>query len=275
MRYSIENLQNARSLLFVPGNRSDRFPKAVASGADCVILDLEDSVGPPHKAAALDNTKRWLADGGLGVVRINGTGTPWHDDDLTALRGRCPVLLPKANSPEQVATVIDQLGPHTPVIVLIETAAGILNARDICSVPGVVRALFGNHDLARELSIDAASWIALAPARAHVVIASAAAGLVPPIDGPTAALTDRHVIDADSHHAAELGYTAKSCVHPKQVPVVNKIFSPSDDEIRWAKEVISAAGDGSATALNNQIIGKPVVDRARRLLARTGIATPV
>ncbi|AEW99831.1 HpcH/HpaI aldolase/citrate lyase family protein [Streptantibioticus cattleyicolor] len=260
----------ARSFLFVPGHRPDRFPKAEASGADVVVLDLEDAVGPEAKAAARENVSRWLTPGKAAVVRVNGADTPWHRRDVASLAGRqCAVMVPKVTRPDEVTQVIRELAPGSCVMPLLETAAGILGAREVCRVPGVVRAVFGNADLARELGIDMGDRAALAFARSAIVLASAACGLVPPVDGVTASLSDEGALLADAEHAAALGFTAKLCVHPCQVPTVTAVFSPSTEELRWARQVVAAAaGDGSVAAADGQIIGKPIVDRARRLLAR-------
>ena len=265
------SLTKARSWLFVPGHRPDRFMKAKTSGADYVVLDLEDSVGPDRKSLARENIDRWLAADGTGVVRINGTGSPWHNDDLAMINGRCPVMLPKAERAENVAGVVDGLGSDPRVLVILETALGIFNAREVCAVSGVIRAVFGNADLSTELGVDLGNHAALAHARSQVVLASAAAGVVPPIDGATAGLTDEEATSIDSSHALALGFTGKSCLHPRQVPVVNAAFSLSEDEIEWAKRIVAAAGDGSIGAMNSKIVGKPIFDRARRLLARAGL----
>jgi len=148
------HLARARSLLFVPGNRPDRFAKAAGSGADGIVLDIEDAVAPALKSDARDNIGRWLANGGTGVVRINDQSTPWYDDDVAMLAPwPCAVMLPKVTAPDQVQEVLGRLAPGSCVLPLIETAAAALEARVICSVPGVARAVFGNADLGRELGV--------------------------------------------------------------------------------------------------------------------------
>jgi citrate lyase subunit beta/citryl-CoA lyase len=258
-----------RTLLAVPGHRSDRFAKAENSGADAILLDIEDAVGPDVKDDARVNIDKWLADGGSGLVRINGVGTPWHDQDVAMLAGReCAVLLPKASTPEQVATVIEQIGGQATVMVLLETSTGILDARAVCAVPGVVRAMFGNVDLATELGIDHADNQALAFARSQVVLASLAAGIAAPIDGLTTVIQDDDTLTDDVRHAIALGYTGKLCVHPRQVPIANALFSPSSEQLNWARAVVAASDSSSVTVVNGQLVAKPVIAHARRLLAR-------
>ncbi|MEU6644011.1 CoA ester lyase [Saccharomonospora sp. NPDC046836] len=272
-----DTLSNARSLLFVPGHRPERFAKAVASGADGIVLDLEDAVGPDLKDIARANVRRWFAEGHSGVVRVNGTDSPWYESDIAALR-ESPgvVMLPKVTRPEQVERLLAEL-PGSQVMPLLETSAGILGARDICGAPGILRAVFGNADLARELGIDPADRAAHVSARSEIVLASAACGLPAPIDGVTVAVTDQRTLAADAEHAVSLGFTGKLCLHPRQVPTVNAAFSPSADQLRWAREVIVAAEqhNGSVTLLDGQVVGTPVIERARRILSKLPAVTPV
>ncbi|WP_236790591.1 CoA ester lyase [Amycolatopsis sp. GM8] len=262
------SLAHARSLLFVPGHRPDRFAKAARSGADGIVLDIEDAVAPDSKTAARENIGRWLASGGTGVIRLNGYGTPWYDEDLAMLREhRCAVMLPKATSPGEVTGLLDELPPGSAVLPLLETSAGILNAGQVCAAPGVVRAVFGNADLAREIGIDLADRVALAYARSQIVLASASNGIPAPIDGVTIALTDLDLLAADAEHAVNFGFGGKLCLHPRQVPGVNAAFSPTPEEVRWAREILAASGNGSVTAHDGKVVGKPIVDRARRVLA--------
>lgn len=260
---------NARSLLVVPGHRQDRFDKALKSGADVIMLDLEDAVGPDLKTVARKNIDDWLGDGGQGIVRINGMDSPWYEEDIAMLAGRqCAVMLPKVPSAEHITCLLERLVSGSCVVPALETAAGILAAEKICAVPGVVRVVLGNADLASELGIHHADWSAFQYARSHMVLASAVCGVAPPLDGVTASINDLTALTMDARRGAELGFGGKACLHPRQVPVVNEVFSPSVEDSNWARDVVSAAGDGSVAVLNGQVIGKPVVDRARWLLSR-------
>lgn len=264
-------IASARTLLFVPGDRPDRFAKAVASGADEIVLDLEDAVGPEAKPAAREHVRAWLAGGGTGLVRLNGIGSPWHEADVAALAARpCGVLLSKVTSAAQVAGVLRQLPDGSYVLPVLESAAGVLDARAICGARGVVRAVFGNGDLAAELGVDHADRAALCHARSAVVLASAAAGVAPPLDGVTTAIDDDAVVASDARHAAALGFTGKVCVHPRQVAVVDAVFTPSAERVRWARQVLATAGDGAARRIDGHLVDRPVVARARQLLTRLG-----
>ncbi|USX53946.1 CoA ester lyase [Lentzea sp. HUAS12] len=252
---------NGRSFLFVPGDRPDRFAKALASGADAVILDLEDAVAPEHKTRAREHVRAWLASGNRAIVRINAAGTPWHRDDVEATRHSASALMvPKAETPADL-----DLG--VPTIPLIETAAGVLNAATLCKADTALRPAFGSIDLATQLGVDHHSHLALRHARSTVVLASAAAGRGGPIDGVTTALDSPDVLAADLDHALALGFTAKLCVHPRQVAAVNRAFVPSRAQLRWARAVIVASADGSAAAHDGQMVDLPLVSRARALLA--------
>jgi citrate lyase subunit beta/citryl-CoA lyase len=269
MTVTAESFAHARSLLVVPGHRPDRFAKAVASGADAVMLDLEDAVCTKYKVEARGNIDRWLAGGSTGIVRVNGIGTLWHEEDVAMLAGRrCAVMLPKTTDPDEVAGITARLGAGSWVVPAIETAAGVLAAHRICAAPEVSRIVFGNADLATDLGVDLADREALAHARCQLVLVSAAAGIAPPMDGVTAAVTDIELLTADARHALALGFSGKACLHPRQVAVVNTVFSPTADELDWARGVLAAAGDGSVSLHDDQVIGKPVIDRARLLLAR-------
>ncbi|WP_156758571.1 HpcH/HpaI aldolase/citrate lyase family protein [Actinokineospora pegani] len=255
------DLVSARSFLFVPGDRPERFDKAAASGADVVVIDLEDAVAPEDKPAARENARQWLAAGGQAVVRVNALGTEWHDDDLAAARGARAVMVPKAER---------DLPAGVPVIALVETARGVRDVDAVCAAPGVVRLAFGSVDLATQLGVDHRDHDALRHARSTLVLAAAAAGLPGPVDGATTDLRSAEVLDADLRHAAALGFTAKLCVHPNQVAAVNTGLAPSAEELAWARGLLAAVADGAVARYDGQMVDRPVLERARALLARAG-----
>ncbi|MER5953791.1 CoA ester lyase [Streptomyces sp. NPDC001893] len=254
-------LAAARTLLFVPGHRPDRFEKAAAAGADAVIIDLEDAVAPDDKDAARRHTADRLARGRDVVVRINAPGTPWWDADLDLVTAfGCPVMLPKAEDPDVIARIAEVCA----VIPLVETAAGIERALDVCCAPGVVRAAFGSVDLATELGVRHDDTLALAYARSRLVMACAAAGVAPPLDGVTTALDDADALAQDIRHARRLGFGGKLCIHPRQLQAVAEGLAPSDEELAWARKVL-AVGE-AVSAVGGVMVDKPVQERARRLL---------
>jgi citrate lyase subunit beta/citryl-CoA lyase len=265
-------VRSARSLLFVPGNRPERFGKAVAAHADIVILDLEDAVAAEDKAAARAHASEWFAAGNPGMVRINAADTRWHAEDLELIREhRVPVMVAKAESSEQLQRVT-AAAPGVPVVPLIETAAAVLAVMSLGAVPGVVRMAFGSIDLANQIGVDPDDREALLLHRSMLVLGSAAAGLPAPIDGVTTTFTDTAAVANDFAYAKRLGMGAKLCIHPAQIAAVHAAAAPSDTEVTWARKIVESVGAsdgsaGSAAAVDGQMIDVPVVERARRILA--------
>lgn len=260
----------------MPGSSPGRFEKAQASAADAVVIDLEDAVAPEGKAEAREHARAWLAAGSAAVVRINGSDTPWHDEDVAmAAEHGCPVMLPKSERGEQVAELGDRLGAGAGLVPLIETAAGVSNAERICRAAGVIRCAFGSVDFATQLGVDHEDHEALRFARSQLVLASHAVGVAAPLDGVTTAVRDADRLAEDCAHARSLGMTGKLCIHPCQVPDVVSAFTPTDEQLEWARRVLWASGAGGAvTVLDGALIDKPVVDRARAVLARVGETGP-
>ena len=258
-----------RSYLFVPGDRPERIAKARASGADAVIVDLEDAVAPAGKVAARDAVAAALDAAQPVVLRINGADTAWFADDarLAAHPGVAAVMLPKAASPDQVAA-LRAASDGRPVLALVESAAGMAGAAALAATAGVARLVFGSIDFQLDLDI-ADDDLALLAFRSQLVLASRLADLPAPVDGVTTALDDASRIEAEARRARSLGFGAKLCIHPKQVSIVNDAFSPSAAELAWAQRVVDAASaaGGAAVAVDGKMVDAPVLARARRLLA--------
>jgi citrate lyase subunit beta/citryl-CoA lyase len=266
------DIAGARTFLFVPGDRPARFAKAAASGADVVVLDLEDAVSPDRKGQARECVRAWLDGRHPSVVRVNAEGTPWHVGDIAMISGHPDavpaVMVPKAEDPERLETLSRALPARTRIIPLIETGAGIARAVPLCAVAQVVRPAFGSVDLAAQLGIDHRSHDALRYPRSALVLAAAAAGCAGPVDGVTTSLTDESCLRADLEHAISLGFTGKLCIHPRQIAMANQRLTPSAADIERARRVVAAARDGSATMLDGQMIDRPVLARAQAVLAR-------
>jgi citrate lyase subunit beta/citryl-CoA lyase len=258
-----------RSYLFVPGDRPERIAKAHASGADAVIVDLEDAVAPDNKAAARDAVAAALDAAHPMVLRINGADTEWFADDarLAAHPGVAAVMLPKAAAVEPIVQLRTASGGK-PVLALVESAAGMANVEAIAQARGVARLVFGSIDFQLDLDI-ADDDVALLAFRSQLVLASRVANLPAPVDGVTTALDDAARIEAEARRARSLGFGAKLCIHPKQVAIVNAAFSPSAAELQWAQRVVgaAAAAGGAAVAVDGKMVDAPVLARARRLLA--------
>lgn len=266
-----------RSYLFVPGDRPERFAKALASGSDAVVLDLEDAVAPAGKPGARAGVASMLARSAeleRIVVRINDASTPWFEDDLAMLReARAPaVMLPKAERPDTVAALRSAC-PTLAVLPLIETAQGVLAAEALAAAPGVQRLVFGTLDFALDMDLQGplAATLGLDFAAARLALASRAAGLPPPVAGVTVDLDDDDALRADLDRARAHGFGAKLCIHPRQIAPVHALFAPSADELSWAQRVLAAADAAGAAAvqLDGRMIDKPVIERARRVVQRS------
>lgn len=256
----------ARSLLFVPGDRPERFDKAVASGADAVIVDLEDAVASPAKIDARRAVAAWLDAGRPVIVRINAADTEWFEADLDLCRhpGVAAILLPKARAGATLSRVV----AVRPTIALVESAQGILDMPMIAATEGVVRLAFGAIDLALDLDTDAPD-AAFAPLRLQMAIASRAAGLGGPIDGVTTDFRDPAIIASDARAARAIGFTGKLCIHPAQIAPLHAALRATDAQLARATAIVeaNAASGGAAVSLNGQMIDRPIVERAIRVLA--------
>ena len=254
-----------RSYLFVPGNRPERFDKALASGADAVIVDLEDAVPTEQKNAARALVSAWLNAARPVVVRINAADTPWFADDVALCRseGVAAVMLAKSERVADLAAI----GHDLPLIPLIESAVGFDNLRAIAVAPNVQRLAFGAIDFQLDLNMRA-TFDELLYFRSQLVLGSKLANLAAPIDSPSTVIDNVVEVEADAQRARRLGFGAKLCIHPKQVDAVNRSFAPSAAEVAWAERVIAAAAasQGAAVALDGKMIDKPVILRAQAIL---------
>ncbi len=256
-------------LLFVPGDRPERFAKAVASGADAAILDIEDAVAADRKGVARDAVRAALQGGLRAYVRINPAGTPDGREDLTMLAGLTTlgVLLPKAGGPHDVDVVRHAL-PDANVVALIESVEGLRHADAIAAAPGVRALAFGAFDMCAELGARPVPDV-LAPLRSHVVVAARSAG-VAAIDTPYLALEDEEGLVADARRSLDFGFDGKLLVHPKQAAPVRAIFTPSAEDVERARAIMRAAKLGGVAVIDGAMVDAPVFAAARRVLARAG-----
>jgi citrate lyase subunit beta / citryl-CoA lyase len=263
-----------RSYLFAPGHKEKLLRRVFEAAADAVILDLEDAVPPAAKQQAREMVAEVLARRSAWV-RINAVRSEDAAADLDAVADRAAgIRIPKVESPEDVDWVVHR-APGRPLICAIESARGVLAAREIALVPGVRHLSLGGVDLRRDLGAGEGSLQTLY-ARSHLVVASVAAGLEPPIDGVFARLDDDHGLREQAEFARSLGFFGKSAIHPRQVDIINEVFTPSAEQLAWARSVVDAfeAAGGEAVKLpDGEFVDLPVADRARRVL-RTGRLRP-
>ncbi len=265
---------DARGLLaplFVPADRPERFAKAAASGADAIIVDLEDAVAAGAKAGARAELADAIPAGKPVVMRVNAADTPWHDDDVSFV-ARHPglgLMLPKAEDPAIVARLAARIGPGRTFVMLVESALGIHRAAEIARVPGVTQMAFGPADFCNDIGCDHDSD-ALLLARSSLVLASRIGDLAAPLDGPCFDFRDPAPTAAEARHARALGFGGKLSIHPAQVAWVRAAFRPTGAEAEWARKVLAAGPAGGATAVDGIMVDAPVLARARRILDRMG-----
>ena len=268
----------ARSFLFVPATRSERFAKALASGSGAVILDLEDAVPAEQKAAAraeLGQRLPGLQQEELArlLVRINAADTQWYAQDLEAAArwvalGLAGIVVPKAEA-DSVRHAAAALGSQAALVPLVESLAGLDAVDALARAPQVVRLAFGHLDFQLDLGmrcgVDEAE---LAPLRDALVAASRRAHLPAPIDGVTTDTGNEQRLLADAQRARAFGFGAKLCIHPAQVAAVNATFAPSGAELEWARRVLDEAKthEGRAFSLDGRMVDLPVIRLAQRTL---------
>lgn len=265
-----------KSLLFVPGSRPERFDKAAASGADTIIIDLEDAVLPDAKAQARAAALGWLAHRGevKAGIRINSPRTADGCADIAALAasGSSPdfVMVPKAETGVDLEIVSEALEQGAPLIAVIESGRGLRRAFDIAkqSRAGV---LFGGADYSASLGADLSNWDAMIVARGTIAGACGAAG-VPAYDVPYLDVKDPDGLAASTRQAKAMGFAGRACIHPNQVGAVNAAFAPTPEEVVEARAIIKTFEDsqGGAALHNGKLIDRPIILAAQRTLAKAG-----
>lgn len=258
-----------RSYLFVPGNRPERFDKARAAGADAVILDLEDAVQPDEKPVARAAVLEAADPARPAWVRINGSDTGWFADDVAALAGHpgvAGIVLPKAESQEQVSAVLARAHAALTVLPIVETARGFANLAALCAATRVGRIVFGTLDFQVDLGIDG-DGEELHFFRSQLVLASRLANIGAPVDGVSTSITDLDGIEADARRGRRFGFGGKLCIHPKQIEAVHRAYAWTEAEQAWAARVLEAVDTsrGAAVAVDGKMVDLPVILKARRI----------
>jgi citrate lyase subunit beta/citryl-CoA lyase len=281
--------------MFVPGNRDRFIQKAKTSAADAVLFDLEDGVLPAEKAQARKDVARTLGEDWVGparFVRVNAMTTPWLDDDLEGIvvKGLEGICLTKVNEPQDIVITCEKLvrlekargiAPGTVrILAAIESAIGLINAFAIGKAdPRVMGLIFGAEDYALDLGLstkrveEAAELIY---ARSAIVNAATAARVLS-VDGVFPDLNNAEGLTRDVVQARRLGFTSKSTFNPRQIDEINREFSPTAEELEYARKIAAGfkeaelKGDASV-AVGGQLVDRPIVLRALRLLEQVGEA---
>ncbi|TKV57281.1 CoA ester lyase [Nakamurella flava] len=270
----------ARTLLFVPGDRPALFAKALTSGVDAIVLDLEDAVAFDAKPAARDavgeflrSRSREIPTGPQVWVRVNAVGSDEGFRDVAALADVLThVRVPKVETPDQIDALAGELPHLVATLPAIESAAGLLAAPQIARHPLVTRLGLGGVDLCRDLGC-ADTALGLALPRATLVVASRAAGLPGPVNSVWTRLDDADGLVAHAQAAKDLGFAGQSLLSPRQLSPVRSVFGVSEDERAWATEVLAAftaAGEAATRTPSGHFVDLPVAQRAQRLLAEVG-----
>lgn len=273
------SLRAPRSLLAVPASRADLLASARRRPADALMVDLEDGVAPNDKATAREQLVRFLGESVHDdhaprvLVRVNEPLTADGSIDLELLarldeQHRAlihAVIVPKSDRPTIAAAASRT---QLPLAGLIETAAGVEDAADVARVPGVMGLIFGSVDYLADVSqhggwhLSDLSWVQ------HRIVNAAAAGGGWALAGPSTRIGDDSALSADIAAQVAAGFAGKLCIHPDQLDPVNEGFSPRADDLAWAHRVLEATGgvDNGAVKVDGQMIDKPLIEHARRLV---------
>lgn len=266
-----------RTYLFVPGSRPERFEKALASGADSIIIDLEDAVAPQDKERARELVSHWLHDATTQVcIRINASDTSWYNGDVEAFANHANVaalVVPKADSVQSLREIQRRGRDGLALIPIIESASGLASLQEIASSGTVQRLMFGTIDLQVDLGTDLGDED-LNSLRLQFSVASKVGGIGSPVDGVTTVLDDAEVLRRAALNAKRYGFGGKLCIHPRQIESVHQGLAPSVEECDWARRILAAAetSAGEATVLDGKMVDLPVILKARAIL--TGARDP-
>ena len=267
------DIRQPRSWLFAPGHDEKLLRKVFEVGADAVILDLEDAV----PAALKDRAREMVAAVAASRpcwVRVNRAQTDECARDLDAVVGKVSgIRMPKVESAAEITWVAER-APGVALDCTVESALGVLNAFEIASAPACSFLSYGGLDLAADLGSIPGEQETLY-ARSHLVIAARSAGKPKPSDGIHPQLDDNEGLRAEAEAAKRLGFFGKSAIHPRQVPVIHEVFSPTQEELAWAKQVLWAfeqSGGAATKTESGEFVDRPIAERARQLLeaARRG-----
>ncbi|MFP5290282.1 MAG: HpcH/HpaI aldolase/citrate lyase family protein [Actinomycetes bacterium] len=263
------------AILFVPGDRPERFAKA-AERADAVIIDLEDAVAPADKERAREALRTSDLDPTRTIVRVNARGTADHALDVEAVSatGYRILMLPKAERAADAAALAESTG--CAIVALVETAAGVLAAESLAAEPSVVALMWGAEDLVASLGgtssrgPDGRYRDVARHARARVLLAAGGHGAAA-IDAVHLDIADLDGLQEEARDAVAQGFAATACIHPGQVETIRAAYRPAADEVEWARGVLeaaSAAGASGVFAHEGRMVDEPVLRHARRLLQR-------
>ena len=277
-----EFIQKRRSFIFCPGNKPDMIPKALRSGADMVCIDLEDAIIPEHKDISRVSTVKAFENisvpyGVETLIRINDVNSEEGKEDIQAILNSnntaSGLMLPKIQSVEEIINLERQIklaNKSLNLHIIIETNTGLQNAWNIAQSSSIIKSLlFGGVDMSADLGCNG-DWLSLLYARSRVVHAAAGAG-IDSIDVPFLDLEDMEGMRNEAQKSKNLGFSGKGSIHPKQIESLNKVFTPSSEEIAYANKVIKAFNEASdgLVVVDGKLIEKPVLRTALKTIANS------
>ena len=277
-----ELIQKRRSFIFCPGNKPDMIPKALNSGADMVCIDLEDAIIPEHKDISRSSTIRAFEDisvphGVETLIRINDVNSKDGKEDIKAIlesdNTASGLMLPKIQNVNEIIDLEKQIklaNKNLNLHIIIETNKGLENAWNIAQSSALIKSLlFGGVDMSADLGCNG-DWMSLLYARSRVVHAAAGAG-IDSIDVPFLDLEDMEGMRQEAQKSKNLGFSGKGSIHPKQIALLNKVFTPSESEIEYANKVIKAFNEASdgLVVVDGKLIEKPVLRTALKTIANS------
>ena len=277
-----EFIQKRRSFIFCPGNKPDMIPKALSSGADMVCIDLEDAIIPEHKNISRSSTIRAFEDisvphGVETLIRINDVNSKDGKEDIKAIlesvNTASGLMLPKIQNVNEIIDLEKQIklaNKNLNLHIIIETNKGLENAWNIAQSSALIKSLlFGGVDMSADLGCNG-DWMSLLYARSKVVHAAAGAG-IDSIDVPFLDLEDMEGMRQEAQKSKNLGFSGKGSIHPKQIALLNKVFTPSESEIEYANKVIKAFNEASdgLVVVDGKLIEKPVLRTALKTIANS------
>ena len=253
-----------RTLLYLPASNARALEKARTLPADVVILDLEDAVAPDAKEGARGAAVLAVStDFGASEVgiRANGPGTPWSDADFAAVSASAAafIVMPKVDGPDEARAAVSKAGGK-PVWAMIETPRAVLRADEIAAVPGVAALIAGFADLTKDLRAKPGPGrLPLIYSASRILLAARAAG-IPAFDGVYTRIADDAGLEAETRQGLELGFDGKTCIHPGQLDIVNRVFSPGADEVEHARGLIAAHEEAMAAGKAVATFGGKMVE---------------
>ena len=277
-----EFIQKRRSFIFCPGNKPNMIPKALSSGADMVCIDLEDAIIPEHKNISRVSTVKAfeeisIPNGVETLIRINDVNSKEGKDDIQAILNSkntaSGLMLPKIQSVDEIIDLESQIklaNKNLNLHIIIETNMGLQNAWNIAQSSSLIKSLlFGGVDMSADLGCNG-DWLSLLYARSRVVHAAAGAG-IDSIDVPFLDLEDMDGMRDEAQKSKNLGFSGKGSIHPKQIESLNKVFTPSSEEIAYANKVIKAFNEASdgLVVVDGKLIEKPVLRTALKTVANS------